>query len=77
MDGRVEEVEKQVNHGFASLINRMNSVETDILHFQEDIPEQLRQLRDNDKLKEELESRTNRQLRRTLVFKNIPETKDD
>ena len=78
VDGRVEEVEKQVNLGFTSLINRMNIVETEIQRFQEDIPEQLKQLRiDNDKLKEELESRTNRQLRRTLVFKNIPETKDD
>ena len=28
-------------------------------------------------MKEELESRTNRQMRRTLVFRNIPERKDD
>ena len=32
---------------------------------------------ENKKLKDELENRTNRQLRRTLIFKNIPERKDD
>ena len=43
-----------------------------------EIPEQARQLRsEDDELREEIENRTNRQLRRTLVFKNIPETKDD
>ena len=53
------------------------------------MPNQMRQLRiENASLKdelenrtnhlqEELENRTNRQLRRTLIFKNVPETKDD
>ena len=44
----------------------------------EEVNEKIRQLHsDNGKLKEELENRTNQQMRRTLVFKNIPERKDD
>ena len=32
---------------------------------------------DNDKLREEIENATNRQSRRTLIIRNIPETKDE
>ena len=64
---RIDEVDKKVTDGFASVVNRLNAVEGQVrlLHLE------------NEKLKEELENRTNRQLRRTLIFKNIPESKDD
>ena len=41
------------------------------------IPVKIRGLQaENERLKEEIENATNRQLRRTLIFRNIAETKD-
>ena len=69
----------KVTEGLAAAEHRIATLEKQLHNLQNvEIPEQVRQLRaENDKLREELESRTNRQLRRTLVFKNIPETKND
>ena len=57
---------------------RIQDLERRLLAEEKQNSEDFRQLREeNDKLKEEIENATNRQLRRTLIFRNIPETKDD
>ena len=67
-----------MDESLTSVINRLANVESKLQRQEVEMSEQIRQLRaDNEKLKEELESRTNRQLRRTLIFKNIPEQKED
>ena len=78
IDERIEEVDAKTTEGLTSAINRISKLETQIQHLEIELPNQIRQLcLENDYLREELENRTNRQLRRTLIFKNIPETKDD
>ena len=76
---KIAEVDKKVDEGLNRLNHRIAELETHINHLENiEIPNQIRQLeQENLKLKEELESRTNRQLRRTLIFKNIPERKED
>ena len=78
VDEKFEEVEAKIDEYNNSVIHRLSQVESQLQRLQVELPEEIRQLRlENNKLKEELENRTNRQLRRTLIFKNIPETKDD
>ena len=79
IEARCTDVENKASANFNSLDERFKQLE-DRLHTLQtvEIPEQVRQLKqENEQLKEEVENRTNRQLRRTLVFKNIPERKDD
>ena len=79
LERRIEEVEAKATEDINSLINRLAAVEATLHKLQHvEVPEQIREVKqENDSLREEIESRTNRQLRRTLVFKNIPERKDD
>ena len=57
---------------------RIQDLERRLLAEDNQNSEEFRQLREeNDKLKDEIENATNRQLRCTLIFRNIPETKDD
>ena len=76
-ESKIKEIEAKFAETLTSVTNRLAAVEAELKEYAE-LPEQLRLLQvENEKVKEELENRTNRQLRRTLIFKNIPETKDD
>ena len=79
IDARVDQIEAKTTEGLADLLHKISILENQIQNLQKvEIPEHVRQLREeDDKLRESIENRTNRQLRRTLIFKNIPETKDD
>ena len=79
IDEKIEEVDAKATESLTSVINRLSEVEAQLQRVQiDDLPAQIRQLRsENEKLKEELENRTTRQLWRTLIFKNINETKED
>ena len=75
---KLEEIDAKIDEGLTSAVNRIAQLETQLQRLQVELPEEIRQLRiENDRLSEEIESRTNRQLRRTLIFRNIPETKED
>ena len=76
---KIDEIDTRLSESLTSVINRVAQLEMQLQHAQiDDIPAKITQLQsDNNNLKEELESRTNRQLRRTLIFKNIPESKED
>ena len=79
LEDKIDEIDARLSESLTSVINRVAQLEMQLQRAQvDDIPDKIRQLQsDNSNLKEELESRTNRQLRRTLIFKNIPETKED
>ena len=79
VEEKLGNVEGKTEEGLKSALSRISQLEMELQRLQEvDLPEQTRQYRlETNALKEELENRTNRQMRRTLVFKNIPETKDD
>ena len=79
VEEKLGNVEGKIEEGLNSALQRISQLEMELQRLQEVVlPEQTRQFRlETNSLKEELESRTNRQMRRTLVFKNIPETKDD
>ena len=82
VDGRIDEVDQKATEGINSLVQRVSTLEGQLHQYKEiEIPAEIQSLRDeNHKLKadlnEEIENSTNRQLRRTLIFRNIAETKD-
>ena len=79
---KIDEVDLKATDGINGLIQRVSKLENDLQHCQQiEIPAEMNKLREEnaklkDEIQEELENTNNRQLRRTLVFKNIPETKD-
>ena len=82
LESQIEEVDAKIDEGINSVVHRVSTLEGQIHRCQEvEFPETIRVLREEnaqlkDELKEEIENSTNRQLRRTLIFRNIPETKD-
>ena len=78
IEGRVEKVEKNIADNLGGILDRLAAVESDLRRHKAETTDEINELRsENERIKEELENRTNRQLRRTLIFKNIPETKED
>ena len=78
LERRLQTQETVIPKHISALDDRIKTQETDVtaldnrLQTQEtDIPKEI------GELKELVESRTNRQLRKTVIFKNIEETKDD
>ena len=89
-DNRVGELSAQIENGdvnvsqkFTALTTRIEELERKIekLEKLEELPKKIEPLENLptqvDQLAEKIEDRTNRQLRETLVFKNIPETGRD
>ena len=78
MDARIDTVEKGIKDTFNDVLHRLSELEEQSKDFHDvEFPDEIRLLRsENERLKEEHENLKNRTLRRTLVFKNIPETKD-
>ena len=78
IESRFDEVDSKITDNLAGVLNRLAEVEHQLKRQETETSEELKKLRlENDCIKEELENRTNRQLRRTLIFKNIPENKND
>ena len=78
MDASIDQVEKGIKDTFNDVLHRLSELEEQSKDFHDvEFPNEIRLLRsENERLKEEHENLKNRTLRRTLVFKNIPETKD-
>ena len=79
MDKKIAVVDSKVSEKVTNATDRIAKLERHLQHLEQvEFPEAIRKLQmENESLKEALESRTNRQLRRTLIFKNVPERKDD
>ena len=79
IETKIDEVDSKTTESLTSVLNRVSKLESQLLSLEaQDLPAEITKLRlENEKLREELENRTNRQMRRTLVFRNIPEQKDD
>ena len=78
IEGRVDEIDSKITNNLAGVYDRLAVVEQKLCHQETEMSQQVKLLTaENDKIKEELENRTNRQLRQTLIFKNIPENKRD
>ena len=78
---KAEAIETRVNEmddTIKSLLTRIAQMEEQIQHLKNvEFPEEIRKLSvENEIRKEDHENLKNRQLRRTLVFRNIPETKE-
>ena len=78
IEAKFDDVDLKFTNNIAGVFTRLAEVEKQLRRQESETADELKNLKlENDRIKEELENRTNRQLRQTLIFKNIPETKND